>query len=80
MSCDSIKISNPFIIYGKNYTGQVISTIVTVDGSTVELDSSVAGSELFSISYLSDADCYVIKLNKCALINASLCGCPSNNL
>ena len=76
--CDKIDIWSPFIIYGRNYTGQVISRIYA-DKDIVKLDV-VDPDGLFRLEPIDEtAGIYNLVLNRCALINVQACECPVIN-
>ena len=89
--CDNIKIETPFIIYGRNYTGQFVSRIYVNDGIELELADKNGLFELTPISLKSlglanegeGADYkiayYELTLYRCALINVQACECPVVN-
>lgn len=73
--CDNIKIETPFIIYGRNYTGQFVSRIYVTD----EIESLTLGNTngLFSLDVIDGI--YYLSLYRCALINVQACECPVIN-
>ena len=78
-SCDTekIKIETPFIIYGRNYTGQFVSRIhVADDIESLELADDEG---LFRLEPIYDGAYYELTLYKCNLINAQACECPVIN-
>ena len=78
-SCDTekIKIETPFIIYGRNYTGQFVSRIhVADDIESLELADD---DGLFRLEPMYDGAYYELTLYKCNLINAQACECPVIN-
>ncbi len=90
-SCDTekIKIETPFIIYGRNYTGQFVSRIYVNDGIELELVDKNGLFELTpitlkSLGLVNDDEedklaYYELTLYKCNLINAQACDCPVIN-
>lgn len=89
--CDreNIKITTPFIIYGRNYTGQFVSSIYVNDGIELELADKNGLFELTpitlkSLGLVNDDEedklaYYELTLYKCNLINAQTCDCPVIN-
>ena len=89
--CDreNIKITTPFIIYGRNYTGQFVSRVYVNDGIEIELVDKNGLFELTpitlkSLGLVNDDDedklvYYELTLYKCNLINAQACECPVIN-
>lgn len=81
--CDEIKeskgieIETPFIIFGRNYTGQFISRIYirSKDIHSIEL---VDKNGLFDLEKYSEG-LYNLSLYRCALINVQACKCPVVN-
>lgn len=81
--CDEIKenkgieIETPFIIFGRNYTGQFISRIYVLskDINSIEL---VDKNGLFTLEQV-DTGLYNLSLYRCALINVQVCTCPVVN-
>ena len=86
--CDEIKeskgieIETPFIIFGRNYTGQFISRILVLDRAVKSLDL-VDENGLFKLDVvISDDDGPIVcnlSLKRCALINVQTCDCPVVN-
>ena len=73
---DEIKIETPFIIFGRNYTGQFISRIYVSEAvETLEL---VDKNGLFNLE-LDDLGFYNLSLYRCSLINVQACECPIVN-
>jgi len=80
---DKIKIETPFIIFGRNYTGQFVSRILVLDKAVTSLEV-VDEDGLFNPLdvVLADEDgpiVYNLSLNRCALINVQTCECPVVN-
>lgn len=78
-SCDTekIKIETPFIIYGRNYTGQFVSRIhVAEDIESLDLADD---DGLFHLEPIYDGAYYELTLYKCNLINVQTCDCPVIN-
>lgn len=72
-----IKIETPFIIFGRNYTGQFISRIyVSKNISKLKL---VDENGLFELKQDDTGAWYNLFLNRCALINVQACTCPVVN-
>lgn len=78
-SCDTekIKIETPFIIYGRNYTGQFVSRILVADD--IESLELADDDGLFHLEQMYDGAYYELTLYKCNLINAQACECPVIN-
>lgn len=74
--CEGIKVVTPFIIYGRNYTGQYVSRIYVTD----EIESLTLGNPdgLFRLEPVDDG-IYDLYLYRCALINVQGCECPVIN-
>ena len=89
--CDTetIKIETPFIIYGRNYTGQFVSRIYVNDGIELDLVDKNGLFELTpitlkSLGLVNDDEedklaYYELTLYKCNLINVQACECPVIN-
>ena len=80
---DKIKIETPFIIFGRNYTGQFVSRILVLDKTVTSL-KLVDEDGLFNPLDVVIADddgpiVYNLSLNRCALINVQTCDCPPEN-
>lgn len=79
---DKIKIETPFIIFGRNYTGQFVSRIRILDKAVKSLEL-VDKNGLFTLDVaLFDEDGPIVcnlSLNRCALINVQTCKCPVVN-
>lgn len=80
---DKIKIETPFIIFGRNYTGQFVSRILVLDKTVTSL-KLVDEDGLFNPLDVVIADddgpiVYNLSLNRCALINVQACTCPVVN-
>jgi hypothetical protein len=74
--CDEIKVETPFIIFGRNYTGQFISRIyVSKNIKSIEL---VDTNGLFELEQ-DEMGWYNLSLYRCALINVQACECPIVN-
>ena len=74
--CDEIAIETPFIIFGRNYTGQFVSRIYVSDSITsLEL---VDTNGLFNLKP-DNLGIYSLSLYRCALINVQACTCPVVN-
>lgn len=74
--CEEIKVETPFIIFGRNYTGQFISRIhVSGNVETLEL---VDPNGLFELEH-DEMGWYNLSLYRCALINVQTCDCPVKN-
>lgn len=74
--CDEIAIETPFIIFGRNYTGQFVSRIYVSDSITsLEL---VDTNGLFKLTP-DNLGIYSLSLYRCALINVQTCDCPPKN-
>lgn len=72
-----IKIETPFIIFGRNYTGQFISRIyVSKNISKLKLADE---NGLFELKQDETGAWYNLFLNRCALINVQACTCPVVN-
>ena len=80
--CEDIKIETPFIIFGRNYTGQFVSRIRVLNRAVKSLDL-VDENGLFKLDVvISDDDGPIVcnlSLNRCALINVQACTCPVVN-
>lgn len=80
--CEAIKIETPFIIFGRNYTGQFVSRIRVLNRAVKSLDL-VDENGLFKLDVvISDDDGPIVcnlSLNRCALINVQACTCPVVN-
>ena len=86
--CDEIKeskgieIETPFIIFGRNYTGQFVSRILVLNRDVKSLDL-VDENGLFKLDVVISDDYGPIvcnlSLNRCALINVQACTCPVVN-
>lgn len=80
--CEEIKIETPFIIFGRNYTGQFVSRIRVLNRAVKSLDL-VDENGLFKLDVvISDDDGPIVcnlSLNRCALINVQACTCPVVN-
>lgn len=80
--CEKIKIETPFIIFGRNYTGQFVSRIRVLDKAVKSLDL-VDEDGLFRLDVvIRDDDGPIVcnlSLNRCALINVQACKCPVVN-
>ena len=75
--CDEITIETPFIIFGRNYTGQFISRIyVSKNISELKL---VDKDGLFELELDETKAWYNLSLYRCALINVQACTCPVVN-
>lgn len=73
---DEIKIETPFIIFGRNYTGQFISRIyVSENIESLELADK---DGLFELEK-DELGFYNLSLYRCALINVQACTCPIIN-
>lgn len=73
---DEIKIETPFIIFGRNYTGQFISRIyVSENIESLELADK---NGLFELEK-DELGFYNLSLYRCALINVQACTCPIIN-
>lgn len=79
---DKIKIETPFIIFGRNYTGQFVSRILVLNRDVKSLDL-VDENGLFKLDVVISDDYGPIvcnlSLNRCALINVQACTCPVVN-
>lgn len=74
--CEEITVETPFIIFGRNYTGQFISRIyVSENVETIEL---VDPNGLFELEK-DEMGWYNLSLYRCALINVQACTCPVVN-
>ena len=73
---DEIKIETPFIIFGRNYTGQFISRIY-VSENIKELELADKNG-LFELEK-DELGFYNLSLYRCALINVQSCSCPIVN-
>lgn len=74
--CEEITVETPFIIFGRNYTGQFISRIyVSENVETIEL---VDLNGLFELEK-DEMGWYNLSLYRCALINVQACTCPVVN-
>lgn len=73
---DEIKIETPFIIFGRNYTGQFVSRIYVSD-NIKELELADKNG-LFSLEP-DELGFYNLSLYRCALINVQACTCPIVN-
>lgn len=72
-----IKIETPFIIFGRNYTGQFISRIyVSKNISKLKLADE---NGLFELKQDETGAWYNLFLNRCVLINVHACTCPVVN-
>ena len=78
-SCDTekIKIETPFIIYGRNYTGQFVSRIHVADD--IESLDLADDDGLFHLEPMYDGAYYELTLYKYNLINTQACDCPVIN-
>ena len=79
---DKIKIATPFIIFGRNYTGQFVSRILVMDKSVKNIDLADEDGLFTLDDAISDDDgpiVYNLSLNRCALINLQTCDCPVVN-
>lgn len=81
--CDEIKeskgieIETPFIIFGRNYTGQFISRIY-IRSKDIHSIKLVDKNGLFDLEKYSEG-LYNLSLYRCALINVQACKCPVVN-
>lgn len=77
--CDNIniKIETPFIIYGRNYTGQFVSRIYVTD----KIESLRLADEggLFNLELDASGAYYNLYIYRCSLINVQSCQCPVVN-
>ena len=74
--CEEITVETPFIIFGRNYTGQFISRIyVSENVETIEL---LDPNGLFELEK-DEMGWYNLSLYRCALINVQSCTCPVVN-
>ena len=81
---DNIKIETPFIIYGRNYTGQFVSRIYVTDSITsLNLADENGLFRLVPITVQTEEGeqiaYYELYLYRCALINVQACECPVIN-
>lgn len=79
---DKIKITTPFIIFGRNYTGQFVSRILVIDKAVKSIELADENGLFTLDDAISDDDgpiVYNLSLNRCALINLQTCDCPVVN-
>ncbi|GEM_PF-6027467 len=75
--CEGITIETPFIIFGRNYTGQFVSRIHYPDNAGITSIELVDKNGLFRLD-VDEYGMYNISLYRCALINVNVCDCPND--